>query len=133
MDSATVSAIASSYANSAASGKLDATAFNSGDFYSTSNPSGFITGVDLTPYQEKTGMSAYQPTGDYAYNSSLAGYIPTSESGNYQQVTGMTAYIPTSESGNYQLTAGMTAYQPAGNYQTAGDYIYASSLGIMEI
>lgn len=46
-------------------GKLDTTAFNSGDFYSTSNPSGFITGVDLAPYQEKSGMTAY------AYASAL--------------------------------------------------------------
>lgn len=62
VDSATVSAIASSYAESAASGKLDTSAFNSGDFYSTSNPSGFITGVDLTPYQPTSAMSAYATT-----------------------------------------------------------------------
>ena len=49
-DSAAVSSIASSYAEAAASGKLDTTAFNSGDFYSTANPSGFITGVDLSDY-----------------------------------------------------------------------------------
>lgn len=30
--------------------KLDSSAFNSGDFYPTSNPSGFITGVDLSDY-----------------------------------------------------------------------------------
>lgn len=47
-DSATVSAIASSYAESAASSKLDESA--TADFYSTSNPSGFITSVDLTNY-----------------------------------------------------------------------------------
>ena len=62
IDSATVSAIASSYAQSAASGKLDSSAFNSADFYSTSNPSGFITGVDLTPYQPTSAMSAYATT-----------------------------------------------------------------------
>ena len=62
VDSATVSAIASSYAESAASGKLDSSAFNSADFYSTSNPSGFITGVDLTPYQPTSAMSAYATT-----------------------------------------------------------------------
>lgn len=48
VDSATVSAIASSYAESAVSSKLDASA--SSDFYSTSNPSGFITGIDLSDY-----------------------------------------------------------------------------------
>ena len=71
----TVSSIASSYAESAASSKLDTTAFNSGDFYSTSNPSGFITGVDLTPYQEKSAMTAYQPSGDYYSASNPSGFI----------------------------------------------------------
>ena len=36
-----------------------------GDYYSASNPSGFITGVDLTPYQTVEGMTAYQPIGSY--------------------------------------------------------------------
>lgn len=62
MDEAAVSGIASAYAQSAASGKLDTTSFNSGDFYSTSNPSGFITGVDLTPYQPTSAMNAYATT-----------------------------------------------------------------------
>ena len=82
VDSATVSAIASSYAESAASGKLDSSAFNSADFYSTSNPSGFITGVDLTPYQPTSAMS---------------GYIPTSLSSDFQQVTGMSSYALSSD------------------------------------
>lgn len=65
--------------NSAVSSKLDASA--SSEFYLTSNPSGFITGVDLSEYQEKSGMSAYQltadmsayqPSGDYAYASSVS-------------------------------------------------------------
>ena len=82
VDSATVSAIASSYSQSAASSKLDTTAFNSGDFYSTSNPSGFITGVDLTPYQPTSAMS---------------GYIPTSLSSDFQQVSGMSSYALSSD------------------------------------
>lgn len=61
---ATVSSIASAYAESAVSSV-------SGNYYSTSNPSGFITGVDLSPYQTTAGMSAYQPSGDYIYASSL--------------------------------------------------------------
>ena len=78
----TVSSIASSYAESAASSKLDTTAFNSGDFYSTANPSGFITGVDLTPYQPTSAMS---------------GYIPTSMSSDFQQVSGMSSYALSSD------------------------------------
>lgn len=62
MDEAAVSGIASAYAQSAASSKLDSSAFNSGDFYTTANESGFITGVDLTPYQPTSAMSAYATT-----------------------------------------------------------------------
>ena len=67
----------SAYAyESSLSAKLDASA--SSEFYSTSNPSGFITGVDLSNYattgyvdssvsgkQDISGMTAYQPAGDY--------------------------------------------------------------------
>lgn len=45
INSTTCSSIASSYAESAASGKLDSSAFNSGDFYTTSNPNGFISSL----------------------------------------------------------------------------------------
>ena len=60
------------------SSKMDTSA--SSLFYSTSNPSGFISGVDLTPYQttagmtayqETSGMTAYQPVGAYIYESAL--------------------------------------------------------------
>ena len=68
----------------ATTGKLDATAFNSGDFYPMiGNPSGFITGVDLTPYQEKSGMTAYQPVGDYYSASNPSGFITGVDLSNY--------------------------------------------------
>ena len=68
----------------ATTGKLDATAFDSGDFYPmTGNPSGFLTGVDLTPYQEKTGMTAYQPVGDYYSASNPSGFITGVDLSNY--------------------------------------------------
>lgn len=70
----------------ATTGKLDATAFNSGDFYPmTGNPSGFLTGVDLTPYQEKTGMTAYQPVGDYYSASNPSGFITGVDLSNYYE------------------------------------------------
>ena len=70
----------------ATTGKLDATAFNTGDFYPmTGNPSGFLTGVDLTPYQEKTGMTAYQPIGDYYSASNPSGFITGVDLSNYYQ------------------------------------------------
>ena len=107
IDSATCSSIASSYAESAASSKLDTTAFNSGDFYSTSNPSGFITGVDLTPYQPTSAMS---------------GYIPTSVSSDFQQVTGMTSYVPYSSIGYNTASAisGINGSALAGTTYSAG-------------
>jgi len=37
-----------------------------GDYYSASNPSGFITGVDLTPYQLTADMTGYLTTADSA-------------------------------------------------------------------
>lgn len=110
-DSADVSAIASSYAESSVSGKLDASA--SSDFYSTSNPSGFITGVDLTPYQLTADMSGYYTT------ANESGYVDS-------------AYVDGQVSGKQDASA-MTAYQPAGNYQPSGDYIYVSALGWAEV
>ena len=68
---------------------ITATYQSVGDYYSASNPSGFITGVDLSPYQTKDDMSAYQPSGDYVSATDLA---------NYQPVSSMTAY---QESGDY--------------------------------
>lgn len=81
-NSGDVSAIASAYAGSAVSGKMDASA--SSNFYPSDNPSGFITGVDLSPYQEKSGMSAYQPSGDYAFNSALSSKMDASASSQFQ-------------------------------------------------
>ena len=107
VDSAVVSSIVSSYVSSkvdksafdnccssvqsALSGKLDASASGqfapSGDYYPASNPSGFITGVDLSDYAKASSLSGkldasassqFQPSGNYAYNSSLTSYIPFS-------------------------------------------------------
>lgn len=66
VDEATVSAIASAYAESSVSAV-------SGNYYSTSNPSGFITGVDLSDYAS-------------------TGYVDSSVSGK-QDSSAMTAYV----------------------------------------
>ena len=116
VDSATVSAIASSYAESAASGKLDSSAFNSADFYSTSNPSGYITGVDLTPYQEKSAMTAYQPSGDYYSASNPSGFItlsdvPAQVNADWNAVSGVAEILnkPTIPSGTQLVPAATSA------------------------
>lgn len=114
---------------SSLSTKMDASA--SSEFYSTSNPSGFLTGVDLSDYQLTADMSAYQPSGDYAYNSSLTGYYTTANESGFVD----SAYVDSAVSGKQDASA-MTAYQDVAGmsaYQPSGDYIYASALGIAEV
>lgn len=162
------------YVDSSVSGKLDSTAYNSAQFiltsqsgmfqpsgyyqpsgeylsatessnyYSTSNPSGFITSVDLTPYQKTADMSAYQLSGNYLSSTDSAEFLLTSQSGLFQQsgyYQPSGEYLSATESSNYystsnpsgfitgvdlspyQLTADMSAYQPSGDYQTAGNYL----------
>ena len=78
------------------------------------NPSGFLTSVDLSDYattayvdssvsgkMDATASGYLQPSGDYAYNSSLSSYLYASASSNFQ---------------------------PSGDYQTAGDYAYNSAV-----
>ena len=102
-DSATVSAIASSYAESAASSKLDESA--TADFYSTSNPSGFITGVDLSDYQPTSAMTAYQVSGDYAYESSLSSKLDTSASSSFYGSDNPSGFITGGDLSNYATTS----------------------------
>ena len=85
-------------------------------YYGIDNPSGFITGVDLTPYQTVTGMTAYQTAGNYYSASNPSGFITNDAitglqpSGDYATNTQLcavsstiTAMIP---SGEYELCAG---------------------------
>jgi hypothetical protein len=128
VDSATVSAIASSYAESAVSSKLDASA--SSDFYSTSNPSGFITGIDLSNYATTAYVdssissfvdSAYvdsQVSGkqdasamtSYALSSDVSGVIDTVSSNSASWAGGITGDYLTSKVGSGQATFS-TAFQ----------------------
>lgn len=103
INSAQVSAIASSYAESAVSSmsgivssKLDASASSlfqpSGNYYSATNPSGFVSTADLSSFAKESSLSSkldasassmFAPSGDYAYNSALSSYIPESASGQF--------------------------------------------------
>lgn len=91
------------------------TAYQSaGDYYSASNPSGFITGVDLTPYQTTAGMTAYQPAGDYYSASNPSGFItglPEEEEVEFEEI----------DLTDYQPVSAMTAYQSAGDYYSASN------------
>ena len=131
VDTTIVSSIASSYVESGVSGKADQSALEdccsamsavvsakldasassqfqqsgnyqpSGDYYSATNPSGFITTADITGKLDTTASSLFQPSGDYADASSLSGKLDASASG---------------------------MFAPSGDYQSAGDYAYNSSL-----
>lgn len=110
----------------ATTGKLDVTAFNSGDFYPmTGNPSGFLTGVDLSPYQEKSGMTAYQPVGDYYSASNPSGFITGVDLSNY--------YQKNETSSKEEISA---ALENAGQHLTPIDPVYidtANNIGVNEI
>ena len=125
VDSAVVSSIVSSYVESGVSGKADQSALEdccsamsavvsakldasasgnfapSGDYYSATNPSGFITTADITGKLDSTASSLFQPSGDYADASSLSSKLDASASG---------------------------MFAPSGDYQSAGDYAFNSSL-----
>lgn len=123
------------YVDGMVSGKLDTTAFNSSDFYQTSNPSGFITGVDLGDYATtgfvesavsgkldtsafSSASAGFQPTGDYAYNSALTSYIPASASGAFQPSgdyafnSAVSSKLDASASGNFVMDSSMTSWIP---------------------
>lgn len=145
------------YVDGMVSGKLDSTAFNSGDFYPTSNPSGFITGVDLGDYATTgfvesavsgkldttafaSASAGFQPTGDYAYNSALTAYIPTSASGAFQPSgdyafnSAVSTKLDASASGDFVANSAMTSWIPysaLGYSGTAISGINGSSLAGM--
>lgn len=78
-DSATCSAIASAYAESAASSKLDNSASSS--FYPVDNPSGFISSVDLSDY----ATTAYVDSSisGFAYESAVSGWTAKQDALTY--------------------------------------------------
>lgn len=103
-----------------------------GDYYSASNPSGFITGVDLTDYAKTEDLTAYQPIGNYYSASNPSGFINSdaisamATTSFVADVSGdITALIPTDL---FTKESADTLYQPIGNYQTAGNYVSASEL-----
>lgn len=136
MDEAAVSGIASAYAEAAASGKLDSTAFNSADFYSTSNPSGFITGVDLSEYATtgyvdssvsgKLDSTAFN-SGDFYSTSNPSGFITGVDLSPYQTTAGMSGYIPTSMSSDFQQVTGMSSYALSADVSATVDLVGTQS------
>ena len=72
------------------SSKLDASA--SSLFYPMDNPSGYITGVDLSPYQLTADMSAY------AHESSLSSKLDASASGEFYPSSNPSGFLTAHQS-----------------------------------
>lgn len=72
------------------SSKLDASA--SSLFYPMDNPSGYITGVDLTPYQMTADMSAY------AHESSLSAKLDASASSEFYSTSNPSGFLTAHQS-----------------------------------
>lgn len=149
------------YVDSAVSGKLDATAYDSAEFYTTSNPSGFIDAASASAiasaYQvvSATATQLYAGTAyltsvnetpisaaraGNAANASLANSAWYDGTGRYisslpdeATVSGIASAYAESAVSSKQDASAMTAYQPAGDYQPSGDYIYVSALGWAEV
>lgn len=79
--------------------KADSTAIPSLDGYATEDwvtAQGYLTGVDLTPYQTTAGMTAYLTTGDSAEFMTTAersDYIPTGVSSEFYTTANTANYI----------------------------------------
>lgn len=145
VDSAVVSSIVSSYVSSkvdqsafddccsamssVVSSKLDASASSlfqpSGDYYSASNPSGFITGVDLSDYAKESSLSSkldasassqFQPSGNYVYESSYSSF-----SGDVVNNISSMSSIVSGLTGDYLEKSASGMFAPSGNYALSSD------------
>lgn len=96
------------------SGKLDTTAFSnvSGDFYTTANPSGFITGVDLSPYQTTAGMTGYATKDDISGLASADDWngVVETVSSNSASWNDVENKLDTTATGNFYLTSNPSGF-----------------------
>ena len=131
VDSAMVSSIVSSYVESGISGKVDQSAFDdccssvqsalsgkldasasgqfqpSGDYYSASNPSGFITTADLSGKLDASASSQFQPSGNYVYESSFSSFS-SETTGNISSLSSMVSAI-SGQTGDYVEKSSISA------------------------
>jgi hypothetical protein len=131
VDSATVSAIASAYVESGVSGKLDSTAFNSSDFYTTANESGFVDSAYVDgQVSGKLDSTAFNSADFYGTGNESgfvdSGYVDSAVSGK-QDSSAMSAYALSSDvSGVIDTVSSNSASWGQGG--TTGDYISAKGL-----
>lgn len=142
LNSAQVSAIASSYAESAVSSmsglvssKLDASASSmfqpSGNYYSATNPSGFITTADMSGYAKESALSSkldasasamFQPSGDYYSATNPSGFITDADLSSYAKESSLSSKLDASASSEFYSTSNpsgfLTAHQSLSGYAT---------------
>lgn len=94
-NSADVSAIASSYAESAVSSKLDESA--TADFYTTSNPSGFIDSAyvdsSVSSKADSSALSSYALSADVSGTVSTVSSYSADWNSAYSLISGVTALL----------------------------------------
>lgn len=123
LDSATVSAIASSYAESAASGKLDNSA-SSTWYPMTGNPSGFINSSDLSSYATTAYVdSSVSSKVDQSAFDDCCSAMSSNVSSLQQDVSSISAAVSavTGQTGNYIEWSDSGVFQPSGSYVSASD------------
>jgi hypothetical protein len=114
-----------SYALAANTGSF-VTSDQTGAFYAVSNPSGFITGVDLSSYATEayvTGISGYLESQIIISNADISSL--NGLSGDITITGGGT--VEASTSGNFIVISGDTGFLSA--YQGTGDYVLATDTG----
>ena len=118
------------------SAKLDATASSlfqpsgnyqpSGDYYSATNPSGFITTAELSGYVAESSYSSF--TSEVTNNISSISSTVSGLTGTYIEQSASGMFAP---SGEYAYESSLSSYIPqssSGQFAPSGDYAYNSGL-----
>lgn len=86
---------------------------SAGNYYSASNPSGFITGVDLSNYYQKNETSSKDEI-----SNALNG---KQDAGNYYSASNPSGFITGVDLSEYAKSEDLTAYQEKGDYYSASN------------
>jgi len=136
-DSAAVSAIASAYAESAASSKQDTLAFayNTADQISSINGSALggmdeaaVSGI-ASAYAESAASSKLDASASSSFYSTAneSGFITGVDLSPYQTTADMSGYIPTSMSSDFQQVTGMSSYALSADVSATVDLVGTQS------
>ena len=80
------------------------TTFDTGAFYANSNPSGFITGVDLSSYVQNS------ETGDFITDSDTGAFYATSNPSGFITGVDLSDYVEKSETGAFYATSNPSGF-----------------------